>query len=132
MSHCQTPAPPTRPGVDALITFFYYKDFDRAVRFYGETMGFELTVDQGWSKIFRVTGNAHMGVVDEKRGYHKANAIKPVELTLVVGDADAWYAYLTAQGVPTLNTPHDVPELALRLFLLQDPEGYVIEIQQFL
>jgi len=34
--------------------------------------------------------------------------------------------------VKTLNEPHNVEELGLRAFLLEDPEGYVIEIQKFL
>ena len=121
-----------RPAVRSQITFLYYRDFDRAVRFYQDVMGFELVVDQGWSKIFRVAGEAFMGVVDERRGFHKASPAKPVMLTLSVDDTDAWYRYLKAQGAQTLSEPHDVAELNLRLFLLQDPEGYVIEIQKFL
>jgi uncharacterized glyoxalase superfamily protein PhnB len=95
-------------------------------------MGFELTVDQCWAKIYKVTGNAHIGLVDEKRGYHKASPTKPVMLTLLVSDVDAWYRGLTAKGIKTLTEPCDVQELKIRMFLLQDPEGYVIEIQKFL
>ena len=122
----------TNPGVEGMITFLYYKDLAKVAEFYEKVMGFELTVDQGWAKIYKTSGNAHIGIVDEKRGYHKANAIKPVEITLVVPDVDAWYQYLVAKGVKTLNEPHDAQELKIRLFLLQDPEGYVIEIQKFL
>ncbi len=119
-------------GVEGLITFLYYKDLEKATRFYEEVMGFELTVDQGWAKIYRVTDGAHVGVVDESRGYHRASPTKPVMVTLVVPDADAWYQYLRGRGVETLSEPHDVEELGLRAFLLEDPEGYVIEIQKFL
>ena len=52
-------------------------------------------------------------------------------VTLVVSDVDAWYQYLRDKGVETLNEPHDIEELGLRAFLLEDPEGYVIEIQKF-
>lgn len=75
---------------------------------------------------------AYLGVVDERRGYHKASPTKPVMVTLVVPDVDDWYRYLKEKGVETLNEPHDIEGLGLRAFLLEDPEGYVIEIQKFI
>ncbi len=119
------------PGTSGLITFLYYEDLERAAKFYGEVMGFELTTDQRWSKIFKVAENAYVGCVDGSVGYHKPNPAKPVMLTVVVGDPDAWYEHFKAHGVETLNEPHDDTELNLRIFLLEDPEGYVIEIQKF-
>ena len=117
--------------VEGLITFLYYNDLEKAASFYEDVMGFELTVNQGWAKIYRVTDGAHIGVVDEKRGYHRAGPAKPVMITLVVPDVNAWYRYLREKGVETLNEPRDIEELGLRAFLLEDPEGYVIEIQKF-
>ena len=119
-------------GVEGLVTFLYYKDLEEAATFYEEVMGFEVTVDQGWAKIYRVTDGAYVGVVDEKRGYHSASPTKPVMVTLMVPDVDAWYRYLRERDVETLSEPRDVEELGLRAFLLEDPEGYVIEIQKFL
>ena len=118
-------------GVDGLITFLYYRDLERAAEFYEEVMGFELAVDRGWAKIYLVTDGAHIGVVDESKGYHKSSPTKPVMVTLVVPDVDAWYRRIRNMGVVTLSEPHDVAELGLRMFLLEDPEGYVIEIQKF-
>jgi len=94
-------------------------------------MGFEVTVDQRWAKILKAAGSAYVGVVDEKRGYHRASPTKPVMLTLVVSDVDAWFRYFQSKGVHTLNQPHDNDELGIRAFLLEDPEGYIIEIQTF-
>ena len=119
------------PGASGLITFLYYEDLKRAAKFYGEVMGFELTTDQKWTKIFRVAENAYVGCVDGNVGYHKPSPTKPVMLTVVVDDPDAWYEHFKAHGVETLNEPHDDTELNLRIFLLEDPEGYVIEIQKF-
>lgn len=116
-------------GVKGLITFLYYKDLDRAIHFYEEIMGFQLAIDQGWSKIYKVTNNAHIGLVDERYGYHNSSTTKPVIICLVVPDVDAWYRYLNEKGVDVLNEPNDSEELKIRAFLLQDPEGYVIEIQ---
>ena len=75
---------------------------------------------------------AYLGVVDERRGYHKASLAKPVMVTLVVPGVDAWYRYLKEKGVETLNEPHYIEELGLRALLLENPEGYVIEIQKFM
>lgn len=121
----------TAPSVNGIITFFYYKNLDKAVEFYRDIMGFELTVDQKWSKIFKVAENAYMGCVDGSIGYHKPSPAKPVMLTVVVDDPDAWYSHFQKHGVKTLNEPHDDKKLNLRIFLLEDPEGYVIEIQKF-
>lgn len=119
------------PDVDGLITFLYYENLDEAAKFYEEIMGFELTTDQGWSKIFKVAENAYVGCVDGNVGYHKPSEDKPVMLTVVVDDPDAWYEHFIENNVETLNKPHDDEELNLRIFLLEDPEGYVIEIQKF-
>jgi len=69
--------------------------------------------------------------VDGNVGYHKPNKIKPVMLTVVVDDPDAWYSHFKKHGVETLSEPHDDKEMGLRIFLLEDPEGYIIEIQKF-
>ena len=117
--------------IEGQITFFYYRNLQGAVDFYENIMGFELAVDQGWSKIFKASDNAYVGVVDERYGYHKASPTKPVMLTLLVPDVDAWYRHFEQKGVISLSQPHDNDELGIRTFLLEDPEGYVIEIQKF-
>lgn len=119
------------PEVKGLITFLYYNDLERVAEFYGDVMGFEKTVDQGWAKVFKVTDAAHVGLVDGKRGYHRPSPKKPVMVTVVVSDVDAWYRYLKDKGVKTLSEPKDNAEINIRAFLLEDPEGYVIEIQKF-
>ena len=121
----------TPPSVDGLLTFFYYKDMARAGEFYEKIMGFELVQDQKWAKIFKVADNAFMGCVDGNIGYHKHDLTKPVMLTVIVDDPDAWYEHFKENGVETLDKPHDDVELNMRIFLLKDPEGYVIEIQKF-
>ena len=119
------------PSVNGILTFFYYEDLAKAAEFYEKIMGFQLIQDQKWAKLFKVRDNAYMGCVDGSREYHKTNPTKPVMLTVIVDDPDAWYRHFKENGVETLNKPHDDKELNLRIFLLHDPEGYVIEIQKF-
>lgn len=118
--------------IEGIITFLYYKDLPTVARFYEEVLGLEVAIDQGWARIYKIAGQGFLGIVDEAHGYHRANPIKPVEITLLVNDVDAWFEKIRAMGVPTLTEPRTLEEMKLRMFLLQDPEGYVIEIQKFL
>ncbi len=111
------------------ITFLYYRDLPAAIRFYTEIMGFTLAIDQGWSKIYRICEGAHVGLVDEARGMHRAHPVKPVQLCVRVPDVDAWYAYATALKLPDLSRLFVSEELGIRAFVFTDPEGYQIEMQ---
>ena len=51
------------------ISFLYYRDLAKAVKFYEDIFDFELVVDQNWAKIYKTTAGAHIGLVDEKRGH---------------------------------------------------------------
>ena len=118
--------------VEGFITFTYYKELEKATRFYQEIMGFELVVNMSWVKIFKIAENAHLGVVDETRGYLKASETKPVMLSVMVSDGEAWYRHLTEKGMKTNHPPQERENPHMRGFLTWDPEGYVIEILEFL
>ena len=123
---------PDSGQVDKLITFLYYKDLGAAMRFYEDVLGFSVAIDQGWCKIYNISLDGYVGLVDEARGSHKANPIKPVQICLRVPDVDAWHAYLKQYDVEGLTTPRSVDELKIRVFVFYDPEGYQIEIQSVL
>ena len=118
--------------IEGMITFLYYKDLAKVARFYEDVLGLKLVIDQGFAKIYQVAGQAHIGLVDETRGYHRSNPIKPVEITLLAPDVDAWYQRIRSLGIETLTEPTIISSVNVRAFLLQDPEGYVVEIQKFL
>jgi lactoylglutathione lyase len=108
MSEANPTAAVTRPDVSRnqlAITFLYYRDLPAAMRFYEDVLGLTLAIDQGWSKIYRITDNGYVGLVDETRGSHRANPIKPVQLCIRVADVDAWHAWVAAQGVDGLRGP---------------------------
>jgi len=123
------PARPDNGKVEKAITFLYYVDLPKAFAFYTEVMGFPLEIDQGWSKILRIADNAYVGLVDETRGMHRAHPVKPVQLCIRVPDVDAWHRYLAARQVAALTEPKDSLSLGIRAFVLEDPEGYQIEVQ---
>lgn len=128
----EAPARPDNGIVEKAITFFYYVDLPRALDFYTQVMGFPLEIDQGWSKILRIAEHAYVGLVDETRGMHRANPIKPVQLCIRVPDVDAWHRYLSSQNAIGLTEPKDSVSLGIRAFVLEDPEGYQIEVQSVL
>jgi len=122
-------APPDSGAVELAITFFYYRDLAAAMRFYEEVMGFTLTIDQGWSKIYQIGGRAHLGLVDEAKGMHRSTPAKPVQLCVRVPDVDAWYDYARARKVANISKLFVNDGLGIRAFVFEDPEGYQIEIQ---
>ncbi len=118
--------------VKGLIPWLYYRDLPGAMRFYEEVMGFEMVVDQGWSKIYRIREGAYVGLVDGEKGYHRPSDTKPVIICLNVHDADAWYRRLVERGVEIEEQPKESERLKIKVFMFRDPEGYVIEIQESL
>ncbi|TLP55973.1 VOC family protein [Parasedimentitalea maritima] len=124
----QNPQRPTG-GVVLAITFQYYRDLPRAMAFYEDVLGFTLAIDQGWSKIYQIGGQAHVGLVDEARGMQKWAEHKTVQVCLRVPDLDAWHAWAASQKIPGLTVPRDSDELGIRAFVMNDPEGYQIEVQ---
>lgn len=114
------------------ITFLYYRDLAGAAAFYERVLGLSLAIDQGWSKIYRITGAAHVGLVDETRGMHRASDPKPVQICIRVPDVDAWHAFVAGHGVEGLSEPKSSAALRIRAFVFNDPEGYQIEVQSAL
>jgi len=116
------------------ITFLYYYDLAVPSEFYEDVMGFEMVEDQGTAKIFRVSGNAYLGIVNQKTGFHKAQPKNAVLVTLLVKDMEQWYGYLTGKGAKVVREPELKGDSihSHRRFVIEDPGGYTIEIQQFL
>lgn len=114
---------------DLAITFFYYRDLPRAMRFYEDILGLPLAIDQGWCKIYRICPGAHVGLVDETRGMNKWAAVKPVQLCIRVASVADWYAYAQAKALNNLSNLFENDALGIRAFVFTDPEGYQIEIQ---
>jgi hypothetical protein len=72
----------------ASITFLYYNDLPSACAFYESALGLALVVDQGWCKIYAITPQSWVGLVDAEHGTHKPAADKPVILSFVTDDVD--------------------------------------------
>lgn len=118
-------------GFQATNLFLYYKNLDRALDFYSKTLGMELVADYGMAYILRMCADSYLILVDAARGMHTAEEPKTVALALVTDNLDSWYAHLTSQNVeikyeykPKEGSAHDG-------FVAVDPEGYLLEFEQF-
>lgn len=118
--------------IESQITFLYYRDLEPIARFYQEIMGLNRVGDQRWAKIFRVSGNAFLGIVDEKRGFQNVQEEKSVLVTFAVNDVSKWRKYLESKGVKMLTEIIESEEIQVRCFFCEDPGGYAVEIEQFL
>ena len=119
------------PLGQASITWLYYKDVPAAMRFYEDTLGLTLTVDQGWAKVYQTSPTSFLGLVDESRGMHRASDTKPVAVAFVTPDVDAWHAWLVSRGVKMRSAVADSKSLPIRGFTAYDPEGYTLEFETF-
>ncbi len=117
-------------NITSQITWVYTDNLERASKFYEKSLGFELVIDEGTARIFQVTSTAQVGVCTA----FEDRVIEPKGgmITLVTNDVDKWYSKLTNQGVVINKPPHILEKFNIYTFFLEDPNGYVIEIQQFL
>lgn len=112
---------------DAHITFLYTTDPERSARFYEQTLGLRLALDQGRCRIYHVAGDAYLGICEQS----EPPATDGVLLTLVAADVDGWCARLQAQGVTIERRPRFNPEFGIYHCFFRDPNGYRLEIQRF-
>lgn len=114
---------------DYAITFFYYEDLAPAARFYEEVMGFELVLDQGMARIYRIAPGSFFGIVDGNRGHLRHQPKSAALLTIVAEDVAGWHAKLKAAGVASLGEIQR--GRYCEHFFFEDPAGYAVEVQRF-
>ena len=120
-------------GLEGTLTLFYYDDLGKAFKFYDEVVGFEFVADFGYVKIFKVVKGALLGLVDGELGSHRTSSSKPVRLVVMIKDINAWFARIKAGGVETFeDEPFTGKRMKLKGFTFQDPEGYTVEMCQYL
>jgi catechol 2,3-dioxygenase-like lactoylglutathione lyase family enzyme len=114
-----------RSPIDAQITFVYVDELDRSAAFYGGVLGLELVRDQGACLIYRVAGDAYLGVCD-----HRSPEPGGMILTIVTDDVDTWAESVADAGHP-VDGPHTNTRFSLYHCFVRDPDGHVVEIQRF-
>lgn len=108
---------------------FTAQDFDQSTRFYGETLGLEVSAswdEHGRGIIFLATGTGQVEIFE-----HVDAGSPPVptgmKLAWEVDDVDAVFTRLAAAGVMILEGPTDRP-WGHRNITIADPDGIAITL----
>jgi catechol 2,3-dioxygenase-like lactoylglutathione lyase family enzyme len=118
-------------GLRASNLFLYYNDLEKAADFYSKTLGMEMVADYRMAKIFRMTSDSYLVLVDAKKGMHTAEEPKTVALALITDQLDEWYAYLKTTDVKIKYDYNLKPNRAHDGFVIYDTEGYLLEFERF-
>lgn len=114
---------------ECAITFHYYDDIHAVAPFYEDLLGFELALDQGMARIYRIAGAAYFGIVDGTKGHMRTQSHSASLLTIVSEDVPGWHEYLSDKRVAGLSEL--LRGTYCEHFFFEDPGGYAIEIQRF-
>lgn len=119
------------PPVDSQITFLYTRDLAQTTHFYENILGLQLKLDQGPCRIYQVAKDGYLGFCQRADATLPASDPPHVILTMVVPDVDEWHQSLQARGLQLQEPPTTNPSFKIYHFFLHDPNGYLLEIQQF-
>lgn len=111
------------------VTFLYTRDLLKSAAFYEDIMGLRLVLDQGSCRIYQVSDDGFLGFCQRESAPLEPQG---VIFTFVTSAVDAWYDHLVEKGVefekpPATNSAYNIYHCFLR-----DPNGYLLEFQQFL
>ncbi|MEL6560950.1 MAG: VOC family protein [Bacteroidota bacterium] len=108
------------------VTHLYYENPENAMAFYGQTLG----LSQSGEATFHVSEDAFIKInpLSER---HPKGQVKSTAIAFLTNQLPDWYAYVQEKGIPIKYTykprdggPHDG-------FVVIDPEGYLLEFEQF-
>ena len=120
------------PPIDSQITFLYTSDLAQTAQFYEDVMGLPLKLDQGTCRIYQVGTDSYFGFCQRSVCTPPSQEQSHVILTIVTHSVDEWHQYLTEHGVRLEKPPAVNPEYGIYHFFLRDPDGNLLEVQQFL
>ncbi|WP_439473451.1 VOC family protein [Algoriphagus formosus] len=100
----------------ATVTWLYYEDMLPMENFMMENLGLKLSADQGWAKIYRVSENSYLGLVDEKRGMNSFSEEKLVEVKFDLKDPQGWEEYLKNTQADSVRADRTFRDLGSYIF----------------
>lgn len=80
------------------VVWLYYKDMLPAELFVEESLGLTKSADQGWAKVYRLSQNGYLGLVDGLRGMNTFSPEKLVEISIDLENPGPWENYLKANS----------------------------------
>lgn len=115
--------------VEQQVTFLYTRDLLKSAAFYEDIMGLRLVLDQGSCRIYQVSDDGFLGFCQRESAPLEPQG---VIFTFVTSAVDAWYDHLVEKGVEFEKPPATNPAYNIYHCFLRDPNGYLLEFQQFL
>ncbi|MFT7057169.1 MAG: catechol 2,3-dioxygenase-like lactoylglutathione lyase family enzyme, partial [Roseivirga sp.] len=113
-------------GIEQQTTHFYYEDVPKAIDFYSRILGFENDSENQ----FQISENVFIKI-NPTSEEHPAKQAKSTAIAFLTDQLPAWYAHVQKEGVeikytykPSEGGPHDG-------FVAIDPEGYLLEFEEF-
>ncbi len=98
------------------ITWLYYKDMLPAENFVEENLGLTKSADQGWAKVYKLSQNGYLGLVDGLRGMNTYSPEKLVELHINLENPGPWENYLKANSEDQKRVPKSFLDVGGYLF----------------
>ena len=125
---------PMAPDLYGQVTFINCKDLAKVSQFYRTLLGKPPELDLDWVKIYPVTTNVYVGLIDKDHGTNRPSASKPVMLSFLARtpqEVDQWYRRLEAMNAEVKHAPAwGKLQNGRRLYsiMFKDPEGYYLEV----
>ena len=119
----------THPSIDQQVTFLYTRDLQTTAHFYEKILGLELVLDQGSCRVYRISRDGFLGFCHSDDAPEQP---KGIIFTIATRQVDEWYRYLSRQGIAFEKPPARNPTYNIYHCFVRDPNGYLLEIQQFL
>jgi catechol 2,3-dioxygenase-like lactoylglutathione lyase family enzyme len=113
---------------DQFVTFIIVEDLERSSAFYADKLNLALVLDQGACRIYRAAPNSFLGICSHRPPPAERDG---VILTLVSDDVDGWYEHLKRFDLDFEKTPQLYERFNIYHLFVRDPDGYLVEIQQF-
>jgi catechol 2,3-dioxygenase-like lactoylglutathione lyase family enzyme len=114
---------------EGLIVFLGTKDLAQTDKFYRELLDLGLYKDQGVCRIYDVPGGGRLAFCTH---IPVTQVEKNPIITLLTDDVDGAYQRLCNGGFTPQHQPQENPRFKIYHFFVTDPNGYWVEVQQFL
>lgn len=113
---------------DQQVTFLTTDKMSESIDFYENILGLELVLDQGGCRLYRVSNDAFLGICERER---HTDDCQHLVFTFVTDQVDEWYEKLKDTGIKITKKPAYSPEYNIYHMFFYDPNGYLLEIQEF-
>ncbi len=115
---------------DRFKVFLYYRDLEGAKHFYREILGLKEHRESDHVWQYWVTPDSMIGLVEDGHGHLPASDTKPVMPAIHLApdeDIEEFFNYLKGKGVKMLDENVRSFMNNAKVFLVEDPEGHVLE-----